>query len=217
MQKLKDTAVLSTAYMPNIQYISKIVLHKEVVIDVHETYLKQSYRNRCEVASANGKLDLSIPILKPNGNRTKTRDIQIDYTTNWQKIHWRAIVSAYSSSPFFEIFEKELAPLYSLKDTLLVDFNTKVLTKLFECIGHTVSLSYSNSYISEDKFTFDFRNSLSPKKRLQRPDNNFKPAPYYQVFQQKHGFLANLSFLDLIMNEGPAALSIIKRSTSTPN
>lgn len=212
MEQLNDTAILSTAYFPNIQYVSKLLFHKKTLIDTNETYLKQSFRNRFEIASANGKLNLTIPILKPEGNRTKTKDIRIDYTTPWQKNHWRAIVSAYSNSPFFEIFEKELTPLFETKESLLINFNQTTIEQLFKCLGISVDISFCDNYIPKDKYKYDFRDSISPKKRLQEPDPDFIPNPYYQVFQNKLGFIHNLSFLDLLMNEGPNALYIVQKS-----
>lgn len=212
MNRIKETAVLSTAYMPNIQYVSKFLLHETIVLDIHETYLKQSFRNRFQVASANGPLDLSLPILKPNGNRTITKDIEIDYAENWMQVHWRAIVSAYSNSPFFEIFEAELAPIYQQKEKYLIDFNKKVLSQLFACLGLPITISFTNTFIPINEQGFDFRNSISPKKRLQKPDEHFSPQPYYQVFSKKYDFVPNLSFLDLILNEGPQAISILNSS-----
>lgn len=212
--ELEDTAVLSTAYMPNIQYLSKLILHNEAIIDIHETYLKQSFRNRFQISDANGVLDLSIPVIKPHGNKTKTKDIVIEYTTNWMQVHWRAIVSSYSNSPFFEIFETELAPLYEKKDKFLIDYNTRVLDTILSCLEIPLRIEYSKNYIIPTEIKYDFRNSISPKARLQKPDANYKIVEYYQVFKNKYGFCKNLSFLDLMLNEGPEAISILRRSSS---
>lgn len=212
MKQITEPAILSTAYFPNIQYVSKLILHKKVIIDIHETYLKQSFRNRFQIDSANGLLDLSIPIIKPYGNRTKTKDIQIEYVTGWMQVHWRAIVSAYSNSPFFEIFEAELAPLYELKEKYLIDFNIKVLTQLFHSLDLDFNFEYSEAFIKPGDSSYDSRNSISPKKRLQVPDPTFSPKEYYQVFKVKNGFMPNLSFLDLMLNEGPESISLLRNS-----
>jgi hypothetical protein len=198
--------LLSTAYLPNIQYVSKILHYKKIIIDVHETYLKQSFRNRCQISSANGILDLSIPIIKPDGNKTKTKDIEIEYVTNWRQIHWRALVSAYKNSPFFEIFEEELAHIFVTKEKYLIDFNQKILQQLFNLLGATLQIEMSDNYITDKDSEFDFRNSIHPKKRMQKSDPNFVPREYYQVFNKKMNFLPNLSFIDLMFNEGPQAI-----------
>ncbi|MBN1117625.1 MAG: WbqC family protein [Bacteroidales bacterium] len=213
MQQIKETAILSTAYLPNIQYVSKFMGHKKVIIDIHETYQKQSYRNRTSILGANGKLDLTIPVVKQFGNSTKTKDILIEYETNWQSVHWKAIVSAYGHSPFFEIFEAELAPLFIKKTKYLVDFNTNVLLQLFESLGKTdIQLNLSEKYILTSREIIDYRDSIHPKQRMQIPDSHFKAPEYFQVFAEKHEFISNLSFLDLIFNEGSQALYLCQNS-----
>ncbi len=214
MKQIDEPAILSTAYFPNIQYISKLWLHNTVYIDVNETYLKQSFRNRCQIAGANGVLDLSIPIIKPNGNKTLTKDIQIEYATKWMQVHWRAIISAYKSSPFFEFFEQELASLYQKQEKFLVDFNTKALELLFNSLDINLDIKFPAEFIPVDENPFDYRYSIHPKKRLQKPDPNFKQINYYQVFQSKHGFLPNLSFIDLVFNEGPQSIYYCKQTAS---
>lgn len=210
--QIEKPAILSTAYLPNIQYVSKIICHNEVIIDTHETYQKQSYRNRCTIYGANGPLNLSIPVVKQYGNNTKTKDILIEYKTNWQHNHWRAIISAYGSSPFFEILEPELAYIFEKKYKYLIDFNEYALNKLFDIIEFKPIYSYAEKYLDEKHFIFDFRNTIHPKKRMQKQDKNFQPAVYYQVFVEKYGYLPNLSIIDLIFNEGPQTISICKRS-----
>ena len=213
MLQIEDPAILSTAYLPNIQYVSKFLGHKEVIIDVHETYQKQSFRNRTSILGANGKMDLTVPVIKQFGNRTKTRDILIEYETNWQSVHWKAIVSAYGHSPFFEIFEAELAPLFKKKTKYLVDFNRNILLQLFESLGKSdIQIIFSKKYILPEEKKFDFRDTIHPKKRMQSPDKNFKPPEYFQVFAEKHEFVSNLSFLDLVFNEGSQALFICQNS-----
>jgi hypothetical protein len=213
LKRIDKPAILSTAYFPNIQFVSKLLLHKTIIIDAHETYLKQSFRNRCQILSANGQLDLSIPIIKPNGNRTITKDVIISYEENWMQVHWRAIVSAYMNSPFFEIFEPELSNLFQVKEKYLVDFNHKCLEQIFRCLGQSLELQYTEKYISPDISDYDFRNSIHPKKRMQETDINFKQVKYYQVFNHKHVFHPNLSFIDLLFNEGPRAFDICRAST----
>lgn len=216
MERIEEPALLSIAYIPNIQYITKFILHKKIIIDIGETYLKQSYRNRCEIYGSNGPLSISIPVIKKNGNRTKTKDILNEYDTEWGKIHWKAITSAYGNSPFFEIFEPELAYLFSLNDKYLVDFNLSILEQLFKSLGLSFNYELSDIYIPEGTYKYDFRNSISPKRRLNILDSFFNPQKYFQVFSDKYGFIDNLSFIDLMFNEGPQTADLCVKSINTP-
>ncbi len=204
--------LLCTSYFPNIQYITKILHHKNTLIDIHETYQKQSYRNRCTILGANGLLNLTIPVIKQFGNKTKTKDILIDYSTNWQHVHWKAISSAYGNSPFFEIFEPEIVHLFERQIKYLIDFNEKSLCQLFQSLGYDLDLKYTTSYYQPNEVAFDFRDSIHPKARMQKSDSNFVPARYYQVFEDKFGFKQNLSFIDLMFNEGSEAIDKCKDS-----
>ncbi len=208
--------ILSTAYLPNIQYFSKFLLGQDILIDLHETYLKQSYRNRAVIYGPNGIQNLTIPIKKTHGNQTKTKDIIIDYTESWQHIHWHAIKSAYKNSAFFELLEDEFYPLFKKEIKFLYEWNAICLDKIFDMMGKSFDYSYSDNFVPTDaKDVTDYRTSINPKKRLNKPDFQFSPVRYYQVFAEKHGFIENLSFIDLLFNEGPNALSICKTCIKT--
>lgn len=209
---MKEPAILSTAYFPPVQYVTKFILHKEVICDYHETYLKQSYRNRCTILGANGALDLTIPVIKPNGNNTKTKDIQIEYVTNWQQLHWRAIVSAYNQSPFFEILQNEFEPCFNKEIKFLIDWNELLLNQVAQSVELKLKFQKSKEFIEMDESPYDFRNCISPKTRLQKPDGNFFPKPYHQVFSSKYDFIPNLSIIDLLFNEGPQLSSVCLNS-----
>jgi hypothetical protein len=207
-----DSILLSTAYLPNIQYFSKILSHKSIFIEAQENYQKQSYRNRAVILGANGPLDLVIPVIKPEGNHTPTNNILIDYTLPWQQTHWKSIISAYKNSPFFDIFEQELQPLFHRKEKFLLDLNLRILDKILDMAGVQKAYSLTEIYLVQTKDNFyDCRNSIHPKKRLQKPDKQFEPIPYFQVFSEKFGFIPNLSFIDLLFNEGPQAIYICRR------
>lgn len=204
-------AIMSVAYLPNIQYFSKILSYPEIIIDIHETYSKQSYRNRAEILGANGILNLIIPVKKPYGNRTKTCDIQLDYDTPWMQVHWKAIISAYRNSPFFEYFEPELRPYYWKKEKYLADWNLGLTEALLLMTGTEKELKLSHGYIKNPgESEADFRDLIHPKKK-DRIDAEFSPIPYFQVFSDRYGSFPNLSFIDLMFNEGPQAAYICKQ------
>jgi hypothetical protein len=191
--KKNNEVILSVAYMPNVQYFTKL-LHEKVIIEQHENYLKQTFRNRCEILAANGIISLTVPV-KRAASKIKIRDVKIDYTDDWQKNHWRTIVSAYRSSPFFEYYTDDFLPFYEKKEVFLFDFNLNLLYKLIELTGMKVDIMLSDTYLHE--YENDCRTTITPGKR-----SEFSTAPYYQVFGDKFGFQPNLSILDLLANEG---------------
>lgn len=210
--EIRNHLILSTAYLPPIQYFTKFFLGEDVVFDYHETFLKQSYRNRCTILGGNGLLDLTIPVVKPNGNSTKTKDILIDYATNWQHIHWKAIVSAYNQSPFFEVLGHEFEPYFNKRIKYLTDWNEQLLGQISNSLDIAIDFSLSKEYVEDFIDKYDFRTCISPKPRLQKPDNRFKSYPYYQVFSEKFGFQPNLSIIDLLFTMGPETATICKKS-----
>jgi len=204
--------LLSSAYLPNIQYFSKLLSGSKATIEVHDNYQKQSYRNRTIIFSANGPLNLVIPVIKPNGNNTKTHDVIIDYEPPWQQIHWKAIVSAYKHSPFFEIFEEELRPVFQAKEKFLLDWNFLILDEIFKIAGIDKSYSRTHSFSRlNDEQILDYRDSIHPKARMQKNDPFFEQKTYFQVFSNKFGFFPNLSFIDLLFNEGSEATYICRQ------
>jgi hypothetical protein len=207
-----NQVLLSTAYLPNVQYFSKILCSEGVTIEIQENFQKQSYRNRATILGANGPLDLIIPVVRPDGNRTCIRSVLIDYSMPWQRVHWKAILSAYKNSSFFDIFEQEFRPLYSRMDKYLIDFNLVTLDLLLEIAGIEKKYLITELFVEENDNSYhDYRNSIHPKKRLQRNDEQFEPYSYFQVFSNKFKFVPNLSFIDLIFNEGPQASTICRK------
>jgi len=208
-----DTVILTTAYLPAIQYMAKIISYKNIVIEINETYSKQSYRNRSVILSCNGLLSLTIPVVKTNGNSTLTKDIRIDNSTNWQKNHWKAIESAYRNSAYYEFVADVLAPLYSAKEHFLIDFNRKLIEEILVFLGIRKQLAKSDDFVKyypED--VDDFRTTIHPKSQLQAPDNDFLPVKYFQVFSDRFNFYPNLSVIDLLFNEGLDSVSVINSS-----
>ncbi|MBE9488481.1 MAG: WbqC family protein [Bacteroidetes bacterium] len=204
--------LLSTAYFGNVQYFSKIISGEKVLLEAHESYTKQSYRNRCDILSSNGTISLSIPI-KKDENRLKIpiREVEIDYSMDWQRQHWRSIVSAYSSSPYFEYFDYKFQDLFENKEKYLFDHNEKCLNRVLECMGIDATLEKTSNYIDNTEVDIlDYRETISPKKAKQQEDIYFNNIPYYQVFKEKFPFVENLSILDLFFCEGRDSENILK-------
>jgi len=208
-----NQVILSTAYLPPIQYFSKIIAYQEVLIEAHETYFKQSFRNRSIILSSNGPLSIIIPVIKTNGNNTLIREIEIDYSTNWQKNHWKAIESAYRTSAYYEFVSDLLMPFYSMREKYLFDFNSKITAEIIKFLGITTHLLNSNEFIkSYPENIYDFRKSIHPKPQYQSSDLFFNPCKYFQVFSDRFIFCPNLSIIDLLFNEGLNSIKILEDS-----
>ena len=197
--------VLSTTYFPNIQYISKFMLADKIIIDIYEHYSRQSYRNRCYILSANGLLPLSVPVKKNNNNFSK--DILIDYTTNWQKNHQIAIMSAYKNSPYYIFFIDDFSFVFDKKEKFLIDLNLKILEKILKILNIKTSYEFSNDFIKDTEN--NFRATIHPKPQQNQSDNDFKIKPYYQVFSEKFNFQPNLSILDLLFMKGKESICFL--------
>jgi hypothetical protein len=178
-------------------------MYDTIYIEKHENFIKQSYRNRCIIYGANGKLSLSIPLKKGLDLKSKITEIEIDYTEDWQKNHFKSIESAYRHSPFYEYYIDEFEKFFTTKYNTLFELNSEILNTIFDILELESNVQFSDEFLSSHKDAFDFRNSINPKSRLNKHDNNFNPTKYIQVFGEKHGFIPNLSILDLIFNEGP--------------
>jgi len=197
--------VISTAYLGPIEYFAAIVKQSEITIDAGEHYIKQTYRNRCEIYAASGKLSLTIPVIKINGNHTTIKDIRIAYSERWQCAHWGAVVSAYNQSPFFLYYRDEFESFYQQQFDFLMDFNLKLTEIILNFLQSNAKLVISDGYIKDLSPDNDLRTRFSPKKKS---GTNF--PEYIQVFSDKHGFIPNLSIIDLLFNEGPNAFDYLR-------
>jgi len=203
-----QTAYLSTAYLAPVQQYCKLLSFDEIKIETVENYLKQTYRNRAVIAGANGPLSISVPVEKPESLKCLTKDMRISEHGNWRHLHWNALISAYNTSPFFEYYQDDFAPFYEKKYNFLLDFNEELRALICSLLDLEANISYTSEYFPE--VDNDFRALISPKNK--EKDNQFSPAPYYQVFKDKHGFLPNLSIVDLLFNMGPEGIIILKKS-----
>lgn len=197
--------ILPTAYLPPIEYFALLNTSKAIIIEQHETYSKQTYRNRCEIYTEKGKMPLIIPVSKPSGKHTITADIRIFNQDKWYVKHWRAIETAYKAAPFFLYYSNEINSFYNGTIHNLLNFNLE-LTKLFcQIIGIETEFKLSADYLKRVDTKIDFREAISPKK-----PNIIKSFPdYTQVFSTNHGFIPNLSIIDLLFNLGPESYNYI--------
>lgn len=189
---------LSTAYFPSVSYVKEILRADTVWIEQNDYYVRQTYRNRCYIAAANGKMALSIPVERNLTEKGLVKDIRISDHDNWRHQHWQSIVSAYGMSPFFEYFEDDIAPFFTKRWKFLIDFNMEITHKLLDLLEIDKQLKLTDEYCA------DFQNKvvdlrLKTKVHKEVP---LETKPYYQVFDAKYGFLPDLSVLDLIFNMG---------------
>lgn len=205
--------ILSLTYLGNVQWFSKLCF-SDCVIDPHEHYIKQSYRSRCDILTANGPASLTVNTVKTsNWEKVSVKDTRIDYSKRWQHLHWQSFVSAYRSSPFFDHYAPFLEPFYSRRYDFLFDLDMGLLETVLRLLGSDAKVALADSYIGDvAPGSCDWRNAISDKPRLSRPDPGFAPQPYWQVFSDRSDFVPNLSVIDLLFCEGPAALDILRRS-----
>ena len=200
--------LLHPVYFPNIAHCVAMVNAEEVTFETDDNFQKQTYRNRTYIYDANGKLILNIPVIHTQKNRQKYRDVKIVKNTKWQALHWKSLQSAYRTSPFFEFYEDDLRPLFHLKTNYIMDFNLKCFEVVSECLQLDLKVNTTETYehIIEDKT--DLRHLVNAKN-----ESLFGFDTYTQVFSEKHGFIGNLSVLDLLFNEGTNALHYLESQT----
>ena len=193
--------LLSTTYFGPVQWYQKLHRAEYIEIEQWESFQKQTYRNRCLIATTNGIQPLTVPIERNNSQLLK--DIRISDHGNWRHLHWNALQSAYGESPFFEYYQDDIRPFFEKRWTFLLDFNEEIRAKMCELIDIEPCVSYTSAFVADTNIP-DFRSAINPKHPA--PDPDFTPKPYYQVYQPKHGFLPNLSVLDLLFNLGPESI-----------
>lgn len=189
--------LLSTAYLPPVSYIRACLTAGEITIDRSEHFVKQTYRNRCHIYSANGLLPLVIPVEHKDLFGKPISEVRISYDENWQKIHWRSMTSAYGNAPFFEYYEDAFRGFYSTNYEFLLEFNTALFSTLLQTAKAELKITFTDVYEKIPLNKADRRTSFHPK----HPSSIDLP-PYHQVFADRHGFLADLSAIDWLFNTG---------------
>lgn len=190
-----------TAYFPSIALTAAMVQTPVILVETHETFPKQTHRNRTVILTANGPMTLSVPVVRPNGAHSLTGEIQIAYTERWNVIHWRAIESAYSSSPFFLYYRDGIEQLLMKRYTLLTQLNEALIEHLFKKLKCPCNIHHTEHYIHPETCIRDYRNRFNYK----HPDQKITYKPYTQVFGDRYPFDSNVGVLDLLFNMGPEA------------
>ena len=191
-------------YFPNIHQFIQIIKANNILFEVSDNYQKQTFRNRTYIYGANGKLGLFIPVIHTHKNRELFKDVKISYESNWMDLHLKSLQSAYRSSPYFEYFEDDFIKLYAEKEKFLVDFNIKCIKLISNLLDLDLDYKISSEYVEKTNDIIDLRDLSNARKQ-----KTIETPKYIQVFESKHGYLNNLSIIDLIFSEGPNSVSLI--------
>lgn len=202
--------IVQPAYFaPVIQYVA-LVSTEDLIYEVEDNFQKQTYRNRCYIYGANGKQLLTVPIVHSGSDKNrKTRDIKIDHSFNWKNLHIKSLQAAYRSSPYFEYYEDEILSIYRKKHIFLLDLNFDCIEVIAECLQLEHNCNKSKKYQLDTNPIIDLRNLVNAKSKQEYLLKNYK-----QVFDNKYGFISNLSILDLLFNEGTNALHYLEDHNS---
>lgn len=204
----QKTLLIESQYFPNLYFYKTLIEHDNLLVEKHEHYQKLSFRNRCYIAGPNGSILLSVPLARGKNQRTVMKDVKISNEEKWQAQHWKTLVSAYRRSPYFEYYEEDLGRLYKQPVAYLMDWNERCFEWANKVIGFTPTISYTTEYQKKytDTAITDARDTMVPGTELEKTGL----VDYTQVFQERVGFLPNLSILDLIFCEGKRGLALLK-------
>lgn len=199
-----SVAILSTTYFGPIQWYQKLYRYGHCVISKQDIFRKQTYRNRCVIATANGLQSLTVPVVhtsetSPSDGKASIDTIRISSHGNWRHVHWNALCSAYGDSPFFQYYADDIRLFFEEEWEYLYDYNMDITLKMCELldIHPNISTQPDNNMSATP---LDLTNAIGPKHP--KEDKQFNPLRYYQVYEQRYGFQPNLSILDLLFNQG---------------
>ncbi len=202
-----NEVILPLSFLPSIDHYCHIVSGSKILFEVHETFPKQTCRNRAVIYTANGTLRLTIPVIKPSGNSSKTHEILIDNRTQWNRIHWKAITSAYNKSPFFLYYKDQLEQIFCNPGDVLIEFNMKLISQINVFLKINPLIEFTSGFRKDYETHPDKR---SCTKDISLTDHILDT--YTQVFSDRLPFVPNLSILDLLFNEGPYAVRYLKNA-----
>tara|TARA_A100001234_G_scaffold166466_1_gene147637 strand:+ start:2222 stop:2878 length:657 start_codon:yes stop_codon:yes gene_type:complete len=202
--------IVHPTYFPNIEFFSHLLKSKNLTFEINDFYQKQTFRNRTQIYSSNGKLNLVIPVKFSSTKKDKLKDIKICNDTKWQKNHLKSIQIAYRSSPYFEFFEDYFIEIFEKKENFLIDISIKSIEIIFRMLETNLKYNLTDKYQSNYDLASDLR-SLSVRKK--KVTTNLI-QPYTQVFETEHGFISNLSVIDLIFNEGLNSLNYFNKTNT---
>lgn len=202
---MEKGAVFPLFYLPPIEYFSRLLEYKnKVLIENAEHFQKQSYRNRASIHSPNGRLDLIIPVIKGAKSHTNIKDVKISYDFNWQRLHIMSLQTSYRSSAYFEYYEDDLSIFFEKRWDFLFDYNEEFMRLIMRFLKLNINYAYTVNYEKVYSELDDYRESIHPKRTS---PISFKP--YFQVFEERNGFLPNLSIIDLLFNQGPQSIKYL--------
>lgn len=197
------SVILSTAYLPDLAYLSAVLNAESILIEQYEHFVKQTFRNRCSILTSNGKQLLSIPLLK-QADKELIKDKRISYAENWQQQHWRTITSSYKNSPYFEFFEDDLKPFYTNRFDFLIDYNTELLKTILHILRKQKQIISTNTFVEQPENTIDLRHT-----NFQEQYADCYTKTYYQVFEDKFDFVPQLSCFDALFNVGLDTIDLV--------
>lgn len=201
---MQSLAIFPVFYLPPISYFSALKTQNlNFLLEKHEHFPKQTFRNRAAIASPNGTLDLIIPVIKGSKVHTPVKDVRISYDLKWQRLHWLSLQTCYRSSAYFEYYEDEMAPFYHKKYDFLLDYNLDILNWIFKQLKQAPTFTFTSAYEKDVPIEMDFRTQLNNQKNL----SGIAVKKYFQVFSDRNDFIPNLSIIDLLFNQGPQAKS----------
>jgi hypothetical protein len=192
--------LLSTAYLPPVEYFSHISGAEEILIEREENYIKQTYRNRCYILSSNGPHILTVPVCLGSFHKTPVKDIRIDYSKRWQQVHIGALKAAYSASPFFLFYFEEIEKIIFFRYNYLLDLNMDLLQTIMKMMNIDREVLYTNEFLPVNNLTADTRYDITPQKKSSYTSKN-----YIRVFDHPEEYIKGLSVIDLLFNTGPDA------------
>ena len=202
---MEKGAIFPVFYHPPIEFFTRLIQHKDnILFEKHEHFPKQTFRNRASIHSANGKLDLIVPVIKGANVHTAVQDVRISHEFNWQREHLMSLQTAYRSSAYFEFYEDDLMPFYEKRWNFLYDYSEEILQFLLKALKLKFDYTFTSEYLSAYPGMEDYRQSIHPKK-----GSATELKRYFQVFEEKNGFLPNLSILDLLFNQGPQSMKYL--------